>query len=53
MDFLQFEIPSYDNVKQMQFAQSQVDYRSMSPMGVPDWNEDIDVFNTFVNQALP
>lgn len=50
MDFLRFEMPSYDNVKPMQFPQSQVDMHAMSPMGVPDWNEDD--FNAYLHQGL-
>ena len=50
MDFLRFEMPSYDSVKQLHFAQNQVDIRSMSPMAVPDWNEDD--FNAYLHQGL-
>ena len=50
MDFLRFDVPSYDNVKQMQFTQIPIDMRAMSPLAVPDWNEDD--FNAYLNQSI-
>lgn len=50
MDFLRFDMPTYDNVKPMPFAHNQTDIRAMSPMAVPDWNEDD--FNAYLHQGL-